>query len=81
MGEAWDFFRRTPREISLILSSHRARSYAQESRLIALSRLTALALHAPDHLPPPPAAPFAGDMTADEMKQRLLAWRGKDNAS
>ena len=34
---------------------------------------------APDRLPPPPEMPLE-DMTDDEMKRRLLAWRGKDSA-
>ena len=44
-----------------------------------LTRLIALAIHAPDRLPPPPSPVNRRPMTADEMKQRLLAWRGKDD--
>ncbi|NLD82584.1 MAG: hypothetical protein GX637_00310 [Clostridiales bacterium] len=43
-----------------------------------LARLTALAVHDPARLPdlPPPPLP---DMTADEIKQRLLAGVRKDD--
>lgn len=70
----------TPREIHLLLKAYRAQNQQREHQLWVLARYAALAFHAPDRLPPPPAVPI-GEMTADEMKQRLLAWRGKDASS
>lgn len=71
------FFRMTPREIHLTLLTHRARMDRQWEKALLHARLTALAVHDPARLPslPPPRLP---DMTADEMKQRLLAGRRKD---
>lgn len=79
MTEAKDFFACTPWEISLLLSAHRARSErAAEERWIA-GRCMALAVHAPERLPAAPAPRFSGrEMTDDEMKRRLTAWRGKE---
>ena len=80
--EAKDFFACTPREISLVLVAHRARTErAAEERWIA-GRYMALAVHAPERLPAHPAPRLSGrEMTDDEMKQRLAAWRGKDGAT
>ena len=44
-----------------------------------LSRLMALAVHAPDRLPAAPARVHGPAMTDEEMKQRLLSWRGKED--
>lgn len=46
-----------------------------------LGQYMALAMHAPGRLPPlPPGLEARAPMTDDEMKRRLLAWRGKDEA-
>lgn len=80
--EAKDFFACTPWEISLLLSAHRARIEQEaEARWLA-GRYMALAVHAPDRLPAAPAPRFSGrEMTDDEMKQRLVAWRGKEGTA
>ena len=70
----------TPRELSLCLCAHRARLEQQSQGRWLLARLMALAVHAPDRLPPPPSPSRLRPMTDDEMKQRLLAWRGKDDS-
>lgn len=77
LKEAVRFPAMTPREISLLLSAHYAVLAQRRLDRWALAKLTALSLHAPDRLPPPPEMPLE-DMTDDEMKRRLLAWRGKD---
>lgn len=76
--EANAFFRMTPREIFRSLTAFRARQEAWWTRAVILSRLTALAVHDPARLPSPPA-PRLPEMTADQIKQRLLAWRRKDD--
>jgi len=75
VNEAWRIFSLTPRETALLIARHRAGAAAG----LYLARLVALAVHAPERLPIPPPPPMR-DMTADEIKQRLLAWRGKDDA-
>lgn len=77
--EAPAFFRYTPREISLLFSAARAHLERREEERWLLSRYVALAIHAPEHLPGPPVHGPVRDMTDEEMKQRLLAWRGKEN--
>ncbi|MBR4359122.1 MAG: hypothetical protein IKP32_00685 [Clostridia bacterium] len=81
MAEAPRMFAMTPREIALLIQAHRARAWRREWEIWLLARHAALAFHAPDRLPPPPPAPASAPMTADDMKQRLLAWRGKDASS
>lgn len=73
----WQVLSYTPREISLFLQAHQARERKRQQQLWLLSRYVALAVHAPEKLPPPPAD-LLPDMTDEEMKQRLLAWRGKE---
>ena len=68
----------TPKELALFFAAHRARREQKAQQLLLLARYAALAVHAPDRLPPPPSPDPHRPMTADEMKQRLLAWRGKD---
>lgn len=77
--EAAHFMRYTPREISLVLSAFRAREDQKCREQWLLGRMLALAFHAPDRLPscPPPSLP-PREINAEEMKQRLLAWRRKD---
>ena len=70
----------TPRELALTFTAHRARREQAAYDRWALVRSVALAVHAPDRLPPPPSPPSRSPMTAEAMKQRLLAWRGKDDA-
>ena len=77
IAEAPRFAALTPREIALTLEAHSARLLRALRDSWELGRLLALAVHAPDKLPPPPAAPLP-DMTDDDMKRRLLAWRGKE---
>ena len=69
----------TPRELFLRLAAHRSALERQARERCLLAHLMALALHAPDRLPPLPAPAPAPAMTADAIKQRLLAWRGKDD--
>ena len=78
-GEATDLLSLTPREAALVLSAHRAKREEALMDQWRLSRLVALAVHAPDRLPPRPlpAAPPA-PLPYGEMKRRLLAWRGKE---
>ncbi len=68
----------TPRQVFLTLSAHRARQEKAWAQAVLSARLTALAVHDPARLPdlPPPPLP---DMTADEMKRRLLAIVRKDD--
>ena len=69
----------TPREISLLLIACRARMQHRENERFLLMRAMALAYHAPEKLPSPPVPILPpGEMTDDEIKQRLLAWRGKE---
>ncbi len=70
----------TPRELALAFTAHRAQTDRRTHDRWLLTRLIALAVHAPDRLPPPPSPPDSRPMTAEAMKQRLLAWRGKDDA-
>lgn len=79
MREAARFFAMTPREIHWTLLSRRAESVRRTEDAVFLSRLVALAVHDPARLPPLPASPLP-EMTADEMKQRLLSWRRKDES-
>ena len=71
----------TPREIALVFSAHRARMERKNLERWLLLRGVALAVHAPDRLPPVPSASPGPPMSAEAMKQRLLAWRGKDDPS
>lgn len=70
-------FSMTPREISLAIARHRAREKQTLQQIWLLSRYTAFSIHAPERLPPPPADEMP-EMTAEEMKRRLLAWRRKE---
>lgn len=55
---------------------------AQEKQLFSLlhlqAALCALAFHAPGKLPAMPSFSPADEMPWEEMKQRLLSWRRKD---
>ena len=77
LGAALQLFSMTPREISLALSIQRTRERQQMPHTWLLSRYMALAIHAPDKLPPPPMDEMP-EMTGDEIKRRLLAWRRKE---
>ena len=68
----------TPREVELELTAFAAREKAKRLETWLLGRYVALAVHDPARYPPPPAALPSAAMTDDEMKQRLLAMRGKD---
>lgn len=70
----------TPREAWLLFAAYRALREQRQETLWLLSRYAALAFHAPDRLPPPPAFSSA-PMTDDEMKLRLLSWRGKEKTT
>ena len=71
----------TPLQIHLLLSARLAQMAREQMEHHFLIRSIALAIHAPERLPPPPNPLFPlGDMTDDEIKQRLLAWRGKDES-
>ncbi len=80
MEEAWALTSLTPRQAYLRIRCHQARRFQAQRDAHFLARLTALALRAPDRLPPPPPPPLTAQMSADEIKQRLLAWRGKDDS-
>ena len=77
---AWELISLTPRQAYLRILCHQAKRNQQQRDLHFLARLTALSVHAPDRLPSPPPPPLAGEMTGEEIKQRLLAWRGKDDS-
>lgn len=79
MEEAIRLFSMTPREISLSIRVHQALENRRCQKEWLLSRYIALAVHAPDRLPPRPAGDLA-PMTDDEMKKRLLSWRRKDQS-
>ena len=79
--EAKDFFSMTPRQIHLLLSAHISQMARAQMERHFLVRSMALAIHAPERLPPPPTPSIPlEDMTDDQIKQRLLAWRGKENS-
>lgn len=81
MAEAAIFFTLTPREILLRLTAFRRARLRRQEELWLLGQYVALAVHAPAHLPPlPPGFGESAPMTDDEMKRRLLGWRGKDEA-
>lgn len=71
-------FAMTPREIHLLLTARQAAITRENQRLLLLARYVALAVHDPARLPDLPAPPLS-DMTDEEMKQRLLAWRRKES--
>lgn len=71
--EAASFFRMTPREVCLLLLSARAQADREWRSIVLSARLMALAVHDPAHLPALPPSPSPCDMTADEMKRRLLS--------
>ena len=73
-------FSLTPRELANSFAAHRAQQERQDRDRWLLTRMIALAVHAPDRLPPPPSPSESRPMTAEAMKQRLLAWRGKDES-
>lgn len=75
--EAVRFFDMTPRQVAWALQCSQALQARQAALLHMQAQLTALAVHAPRQLPPSPCLP-GQEMTADEMKQRLLSWRRKD---
>lgn len=69
----------TPREIHLLLLTRQAERRRQAEDALYLARLMALSVHDPARLPPLPP-PRLPDMTADEMKQRLLSRRRKEES-
>ena len=68
----------TPREVELELTAFAAREKARRLETWLLGRYVAIAVHDPSRYPPPPFGISPASMTDDEMKQRLLAMRGKD---
>ncbi len=66
----------TPRQIHLILTARRFQEERKRENCLLLARYAALAVHDPGRLPSLPRS--AAPQTGEEMKQRLLAWRGKD---
>lgn len=73
ISEAKDFFSMTPREIFLLLSARRAHFQRREREKIRFLHALALAVHAPEKLPPvPPCLPLP-EMTDDEIRRRLFA--------
>lgn len=76
--EAAEFFSMTPWEISLLIAAHAAREQKTAENRWLLARLIALSVHAPEKLPGPPPIRHGREMTDEEMKQRLLSWRRKD---
>ncbi|MBQ9944022.1 MAG: hypothetical protein IJO67_06630 [Clostridia bacterium] len=76
--EAERFFRMTPRQVCLCLQTYGARERHLLSSLHLQAALTALAVHAPSRLPECPSFSPAEEMSWEEMKQRLLSWRRKD---
>ena len=79
MTGAADFFVRTPREIFLQLTAFRRMQARRQEELWLLGQYAALAMHAPARLPPlPPGLGENAPMTDEEMKRRLLGWRGKE---
>ena len=71
------FLRKTPRELGLLLRAFAAREKKRQTEAWLLGRYMAFAVHDLAHYPPPPFAPSPA-MTDEEMKQRLLAMRGKE---
>ncbi len=63
----------------LCLAAFRRLQQRRQEEIWLMGQYAALAVHAPSRLPPAPLAP-PEPMTDDEMKQRLLAWRGKETA-
>ena len=79
MPNAASFFGKTPREIRMELTAFAAREQNRRLENWLLGKYIAFAVHDPAHYPLPPATPNKGaDMSDEEMKQRLLAMRGKD---
>lgn len=76
--EAVSFMRMTPREIHLAVACRKALARQRRDRALLLARCMALAVHDPSRLPPPPPEDMP-DMTDEQMKQRLLAWRRKES--
>ncbi|MBQ4639351.1 MAG: hypothetical protein IJB69_02410 [Clostridia bacterium] len=75
---AEDFFDMTPYEISLRLRAFAASRHCRVQEMYAGAHLAALAFHAPRQLPAMPSSAPSASMTPDEMKQRLLSGRRKD---
>ncbi|MBE5787970.1 MAG: hypothetical protein E7324_10640 [Clostridiales bacterium] len=61
----------------MCIQVHQAQEKRRRQEEWRLSRYIALAVHAPDRLPPPPVDNLS-PMTDEEMKRRLLSWRRKD---
>lgn len=78
IGEAVRFFDMTPMEVSLCLSAHVGRENRMLEKIHLQAALSALSFHAPSRLPSFSSPLPEENMTADEMKQRLLSWRRKD---
>jgi len=76
----WRLLALTPAEIILSLRAHQAQMRQRVQETWLLGRYVALAFHAPDRMPPCPAPLPEGNMEPEEMKRRLLAWRGKERA-
>lgn len=78
MPDAFALPYRTPRELELELKAFAAREKKERLETWLLGRYIAIAVHDPAHYPLPPADLSPADMTDEEMKQRLLAMRGKE---
>lgn len=76
--QAYRFFDMTPRQVCLCLKAHSAQEKQHISSLHLQAALMTLAFHAPAKLPSLPSFLPADEMPWEEMKQRLLAWRRKD---
>ena len=69
----------TPREIRLLFQAYETMARRRIEDFALLGRYMALAVHAPDRLPPlpPPNVP-ASPMTDEEIKRRLMQIAGKE---
>ena len=76
--EAYRFFDMTPRQVCLCMETHGAVEKQRLSFVHLQAALMALAFHAPGKLPAMPSFSPADEMPWEEMKQRLLSWRRKD---
>lgn len=69
----------TPREIRCLFRSYERQEQKRQEDRALLARFIALAVHAPDRLPPVPSFAAPGEaMTDEEMKNRLMRIAGKE---